>query len=222
MADVLPSYRFDKRTGQYHSDATGRFVGRKTIISLMKSHVDAAAGRFAELTTAFYEGRLEAAAWIEQVRGEQRRLTLQSAALGFGGWDRLTSVQFGRAGSDLRDQYAKIAGTAQDIADGKITLAQALARVNEYVGAAKAHFWQAERETVQRSHSGVIVIERRTLGAGGKSCKDCLEFYEQGWQPMGVLPPPCTDSVCRGNCQCQLVRKEIAATDIGEWIGSKR
>lgn len=219
--DILPSYRFDTRTGQYHSSASGKFVSRRAITSLMESHVNGASARYTELTTAFYEGDMSAAAWIEQMRTEQRRLTLQNEALGMGGFDRLTSKQFGRAGGDLRSQYAKIAGTAQDIAEGKITLAQALARANEYAGAARSHFWQAERETVQRSDSGMIVIERRVLGVG-QHCKDCVELYERGFQLIGSLPAPGTDSRCGGNCKCRFVRKEVPAIDVGEWLGSKR
>lgn len=191
MPDILPSYHFDTRTSRYHSSETGRFVGRRTIVSLLESRVDGAAARYVELTTAFYEGRLSPAAWVEQMQTEQRRLTLQNEALGRGGWDRLGAKQYGRAGRDLRDQYAKIAGTARDIVGGKITLAQALARVNEYAGAARVHFWQAERETVQRSSSNMIVIWRRFLEAGASPVNPVFPTTIRGgrWTfPCRVLP----------------------------------
>lgn len=187
----------------------------------MESHVNGASARYTELTTAFYEGNMSAAAWIEQMRTEQRRLTLQNSAIGGGGWDRLTSKQFGRAGGDLRGQYAKIAGTAQDITEGKITLAQALARANEYAGAARSHFWQAERETVVRSDSSMVIVERRVLGSS-EHCPDCIELYNKGFQLIGSLPPPGTDTRCRGNCHCRFVRKEVPASQVGEWLGTKR
>jgi len=222
MADVLPGYTWSHEAGRYRSSATGQFVARRRIAELLDAQINSASARYAELTTAFYEGRVSSTVWVEQMRTEQRRLTLQNEALGAGGWDRLGPTQWGRAGRDLRDQYAKIAGTAQDIVDGKITLAQALARANEYAGATRAHFYQAESETVQRSASNMIVIERRVLGSGGKTCKDCVEFYEMGWQIMGVLPPPCKDSICGGNCKCHVLRKEVPATEVNEWIGTKR
>lgn len=222
MPDILPGYSFSKSAGRYRSSASGKFVSRDAITGLLESHINAASSRYTELTTAFYEGHMSAATWIEQMRTEQRRLTLQNEALGIGGWDRLANKQFGRAGRDLRDQYAKIAGTAQDIAEGKVTLPQALARDNEYAGAARAHFFEAERETVQRSSSGMVIIERRLLGSGGKTCKDCVEFYNLGWQLFGTLSPPCTDSVCGGNCKCRMIRKEVPASEVGEWLGTRR
>jgi hypothetical protein len=220
-ADVLSQYHYDKRIGQYRSDKTGKFVGRKTIVGLMRDQVGGAEDRFGALTTAYYEGKLSAATWIEAMQTEQRRLTLQNAALGAGGWDRLTQAQYGRAGADLRQIYAKISGTARDIADGKITLAQALARANEYVGSAKAHFWEADRESLQASDTSVVILERRVLH-GDESCKDCVEYYDKGWQYMGQLPVPCQDSVCGGHCKCTLERTEVPANEVDQWLGTKK
>ena len=61
--------------------------------------------------------------------------------LGSGGWDRISQAGYGRAGADLRQLYAKISGTAADMVDGKISMAQAQARANEYAGHARSHFY---------------------------------------------------------------------------------
>ena len=80
----------------------------------------------------------------------------------------------------------------------------------------------AEREGTRPSASNKVFIERRVLGAGGKTCGDCVNFYDAGWQPFGRLPAPGTDSVCRGNCRCNLIRIEVEAMEVGEWLGTKR
>jgi hypothetical protein len=217
---------------------TGLYVARAVIVGLLDAQVNATEVQMTDLTTAVMEGLITVAVWQEQVRTEVKRQVLQQTALGSGGWDRISQAGYGRAGADLRQLYAQISGTARDISHalaakppgvggggndgGKITMAQAQARANEYAGHGRSHFYVAERETVKPSASNMMLIERRMLGAGGKTCKDCVSFYGQGWQPLGVLPPPGVDSVCRGNCKCRLVRMEVDATTVAEWIGTKK
>lgn len=197
-------------------------MARRDILLLLEAQSDASEAQMGELTVAAIEGRITPAVWQELMRTEVKRQVLSQAALGSGGWDRISQSAYGRAGSDLRQLYAAISGTAIDIADGNISPAQALARANEYAGHGRSHFYQAERETVQPSASNMMLIERRMLGAGSKTCKDCISFYERGWQPFGALPLPGADSVCRGNCKCRLVIIEVEAVEASDWLGTKR
>ena len=219
--DILPGYTWERNTGRYRSNATGKFVARRDILHLLEAQITASEEDLGELTTAVHEGRIAPATWQEQTRTTLRRLVLAQLALGAGGWDRLTPLDFGRAGSDLRQLYARIAGTARDIVDSRITLRQALARANEYAGHARSHFYQAERERVQPSASNLVLIERRVLSARGKTCNDCIRFYDRGWQHLGVLPPPGSDSVCGGNCKCSLLRMEVEAATVARMAGQQ-
>jgi hypothetical protein len=196
-------------------------VARRDILGLLESQSSATEARAGDLTNAVMEGRISPTVWQEEMRTELRRQILQQEALGAGGWDNLGPRQYGRAGADLRDLYARIAGTARDIADGNISAAQALARANEYAGHARSHFYTAERETVKPTTPNKVILERRMLGGGGRTCNDCVSFYDAGWQPFGLLPPPGADSVCRGNCKCNLIRMEVDAGTEGQLIGTK-
>lgn len=220
MPDILPQYRFDKRTGQYHSNATGKFVSRKAILNLMEGQINGAEARYTELTTAFYEGRMSQASFIEQMQTEQKRLTLQNSSLGAGGWDQMLPKDFGRVGASLKQDYQRIIGTASDIADGKVTLAQALARVNSYVGIARTQFFLAEKDRVQRSSISMIIIWRRLLAGGGKSCASCVSYYDTGWALE--IPMPGESCECGGNCRCRVEHQEIPASELAEWLGTKR
>lgn len=222
MPDILPGFRFETASGRYKSNATNRYVARRAILGLLNDNITATEAHFTEITTAVVEGRMAPALWQEQVRSEMRRQVLAQEALGAGGWDRLGPRQFGRAGGDLRTLYGKISGTAADMTAGKVTLPQALARVNEYAGAARSHFYEAERETIQRSASNVVIIERRLLGAAAKHCQSCLDYYSRGWELLGSLPVPGTDSECRNACKCRLERQEVPAVEVNDWLGSKR
>lgn len=217
----LPGYTFETDIGRYRSGATGKFVSRKDILGLLEAQSNAVEVRVGELTNAVMEGRISTVVWQEQMRTEVKRQVLQQTALGSGGFDRISQAGYGRAGADLRQLYASISGTASDIADGKISMAQAQARANEYAGHGRSHFYTAEREKVKPSAPNKVFLERRMLGGGGKTCSDCVSFYDQGWQPFGLLPPPGADSVCQGHCACSLIRMEVEAGTEAQFIGTK-
>src|SRR4030095_15724564 len=170
----LPGYTFEDSLGRYRSGATGKFVSRKEILSLTDAQINASEARMTSLTTAVVEGRISPTVWQEAMRTEAKQQVLSQAALGSGGWGRNNQQSFGRAGADLRQLYGKISGTAQDIADGKISMAQAQARANEYAGHGRSHFYEAEREKVKPSASNKVILERRMLGGGGRTCSDCV------------------------------------------------
>jgi hypothetical protein len=159
-ADILPGYTFETDIGRYRSGATGRFTSRRDILGLLESQSNATEQRIGDLTNAVMEGRITPAVWQEQMRTEVKRQVLQQTSLGAVGWDQVSQAEYGRAGADLRGLYAKIAGTAQDIADGNVSMAQAQARANEYAGHGRSHFYTAERATVRPSAPNMVILER--------------------------------------------------------------
>jgi len=221
VADILPGYRWNQRAARYVDNRTGRFVARSRILGLLDDQVIGAEQRLGELTTAYHEGRLSGSVWVEQMRTQLRRLHLQNAALGAGGWDRLGPREFGRVGGNLRADYQRLESFARDIQDGTLTIGQALNRTNLYIGNARVEFWEAERERVPAPGAGNVALERRMLGIA-EHCEDCIDFYDQGWQRLGQLPPPGRQSVCLTNCKCRFERTEVLSSVMGEWIGTKR
>lgn len=219
MADVLPGYLF--ANGRYRNEATGRFVSRADINGLLDSQIQGAENRLQGLATAFYEGKIAPAVFVEQVCNEERRLFLQNRALGAGGFDRLDFRAYGAIGGSLRGEYAKIIGTARDVADGKVSLPQLLNRIRGYAGAARSQFYKAQRDTLTRAPEGMVSIERRILG-DANHCQDCLNYYELGWQPRGSLPVPSEACACRNHCRCSLISRDVAVADADQWIGTKR
>jgi hypothetical protein len=57
--------------------------------------------------------------------------------------------------------------------------------------------------------------------ANGFVVHNCIEYYEQGWQPEGTLPVPGEGSECLSNCQCEMLRKQVPASEESDWIGTK-
>lgn len=221
MSDLLPGFTFDRSSHRYRDLSTGRYVAREHITRLLDAQVQATTERLTTLTTAAHEGAISPAVYAHQMRTEVRRLTLQNAALGAGGFDRLTQSDYGRVGRQLRDEYARLVNFANQMKEGSVTLPQALNRAEMYAGTARIQFWATEGAHVQPSQGGTVMIERRLLGVA-EHCADCLDYYNQGWQPLGVLPEPGQGSACMSNCKCKKVRNEVALAVADEWIGTKR
>lgn len=221
-ADILPGFTYARSAGRYRSLASGRFVARSRILDLLRTNVDAHQQQLTQLTTAFHEGRIAGAVYVEQSRTILRRLHLQNSALGAGGFDRLTQVDYGRIGGRIRQDYAALTRLQADVEAGTVTLPQALNRTAGMVGNARTEFWSAERDRVQRSATNMVVIERNLLAADAQHCTDCQELYDRGWQMEGVIPVPGTDRICQTHCRCTIERREVPANEVGEWLGTHR
>lgn len=220
MPDILPGYRFNTRAGRYVSQATGRFVSRQSIVNLLDSHVNGAEERLTRLVTAYSEGNVSSSVFAEQMRTELKRIHLQARALGAGGWDRMTQADYGSVGGRLRGDYMRIEQLARDIANEDATLPQALNRVRGYVGNARTGYWEAQENRLQ-PRAGNVMLARRVLG-NAEHCGDCIDYYSQGWQLVGVLPMPGTDSECGTFCRCNMRYKEVNRLVVGEYIGTRK
>lgn len=221
MPNDLPGFTYDPATGEYYHKSNGKPVVERRIKELLALLLLLASARLGELATAFVEKRIASSVWAEQVGTDLLRQHLILAALGAGGWAQLTEDDYARVQSRMDDDRQRVAGTANDVVIGAITLAVALARVNAYVGSARTQFYDAERSRLQRSASNMIMLERRILG-NAMHCNDCIIYYNMGWQPVGTLPSPGMDSICGGACRCDMIYTEVPAVEVGAWLNTQR
>lgn len=221
-AELVKGYIYDTSVSRYRNLATGRLVSRSRIIDLMESSTASRARSIQQGTVAMMEERISPSTWLSRSSSMLKREYLQQAALGAGGWDRLTPADYGRIGGRLRGEYGRMARLAQEVRDGTVTPAQALNRIDMYMGNARQQFWLTERERLSRPKEGMATLERRILDKQAQNCPDCITYYDQGWQPAGVLPVPSQACVCDGNCRCTLERREVPEAQVRDMIGSKR
>lgn len=221
MPDLLPGYTWDRRVARFRSTTRGHFVSRNRIIELLEQQVSGTERRLGDIVTAMHEGNLSPSFGQSLMRDELRRAHLQQAALGAGGFDRLSFREFGRVGRSLRDDYERLTNLANDIQEGRVTLPQALNRVRGYAGDARLQFFEAERDARRQAASsgGVALLVIRDLGAA-EHCPSCVDYYQMGWQPD--LPPPGTQSECGSHCRCGMRYREVPITEAGEFIGTRR
>lgn len=220
MADILTGYTFDKDTGRYRSGSTGRFVARKQITGLLEKQVQDTEQRMQDLVTGLHEEKIAPSVFLAQARTELKRAHLTNRALGAGGWDQLDSRDFGATGGALRTGYQKLVGTVEDMQRGDATLPQAQQRMRSYAGDARRQYFDAEKRRRKPSGADMVLIFRRIAAADANTCKDCMDYYEAGWQYD--VPAPAERCQCLGNCRCSVMEKEVPVSEVAEWLGTKR
>lgn len=206
MADILPGFTFDRRVARYRDSARGQFVSRTRINGLLEQQVNGAEQRLGNIVQGLYNKEMSAGYAQTLMRDEIRRVTLASSALGKGGIEQLEFRDYGRAGSQLRDTYARMTNLVNGIARGEVTLPQALRRIEGYTLEARNHFFAAQREAARQT--GRQFEERRTLHAR-ESCPDCIRYAALGWVAQGTLPMIGEQSQCNKYCRCSLDSREV-------------
>jgi len=214
----LRGYLWDKTIRRYRNAATGRIVSREKVIGLLDQSLAQREGRITKGVIPFVEGRCTRNEWVSRTQTLVKREYLQSVAVARGGWDRMTPADYGRIGQRLRLEYARLQGTAQDIVDGKCSLAQAEQRMHMALGRVRALAMDVERANQPPAPEGMTRLERRLLGQA-EHCDDCVNFYQMGWQPAGTLPSPGDDSLCNGNCKCTLDSIQVPSGEALLYIG---
>lgn len=207
MADVLRGYTYSRSAARFRDTATGKFVAKSRITDLLERNVASAEDRLSQIVQGVFGKEISPAAAQEAMRDEMRRLVLQNNALGKGGIEQLSFRDYGRAGQQLRDTYARIGNLVDGIDKGTVTLPQALRRIEGYTIEARNQFFAAQRDAQQAS--GRHFEERRILNAK-ESCRTCIDYAARGWQLQGTLPLPGQGGTeCGRYCRCTMESRVV-------------
>lgn len=152
-------------------------------------------GALVGLTQQLFGGKINIAQWLFSVGGELKRSHVALAAHGSPDGD-LSVGQLFRVGSNLVDEFRYLFGFGTDIVVGKVSEAQAIARIRQYANACRQAYW---REYAQ----GKVVYWR--LGVA-EHCEDCIELADNSPYRGSELTvyPGSGSTRCRGNCHCYL------------------
>lgn len=196
----MPGYLYDL-DGFFRTSA-GKQVAAEAIGDLAR-HISVGADReLSTLARLAVEGRILPADFQRAFQYELKNLYNANAALGKGGLSQMTFVEWGRNGQILRGEYRYLAGFAQDIFDGKLTVAFAMARARLYTGKSYSRYWDEDRR--RRIALGKDQYEQWIDTKDENECGDCPELAALGKVPIGTLPtvPGAGDTACLGNCRC--------------------
>lgn len=190
----------NRQTQNNEQSRQGRFVPNREVVQEMRVHQLSTFDVLESLTRQLYSGSISIQNWQIGVTGELKDAHLAQSMYAVGGRHNMTSVEFGRVGGVLADEYRHLQVFAEGIANGTVSEAQALARIKQYGKATQQSYW---REFAQASDSMVNWVLHPA-----EHCGDCLSLNADNPHDATALStyPGAGDTQCRGNCQCTLER----------------
>jgi hypothetical protein len=190
-------YYWDESVGRYRGPG-GLFVGFEAMQEVMQARIDAGFSALDDMLTALLDGEIDIDQWQRAVALEVRRAHTQLAALGRGGWSRMSPADWGRVGQQVRFELAHLRDFARDLAAGRLSEAQARMRLNMYADHIWTSYWGGQ--TSAKEQAGAAFESRHTSSA--ESCDDCRRYEAMGIVPLRSLPEPGQRSRCGARCKC--------------------
>lgn len=96
------------------------------------------------LVEQLFSGEINHQQWTLETRQEIKKSFLAQYMYAHGGRDSMTQADWGRTGAMLKKQYGFLRGFEQDLIDGKLSEAQAKARMQMYIKASRQAFEQGK------------------------------------------------------------------------------
>lgn len=205
---------YDPRAGQYR-DASGRFVRREKVLIAVEQENARTQIRLQALTRSLISGNLSLPEWEMQFARDLKNAHLRLAMLAAGGKERMTQAHYGAVGYELKRQYAFLDKFAHDLAAGKLTPKQAIARASSYGQSGKIAFHRAEK--IARKREGFNVA-KRLLDPQAQHCNSCIAHQRSQWIPIDQIVEPGTRCECQNNCRCRVIYQKIFRT-VGDSTG---
>lgn len=110
------------------------------------------------------EGTISVQDWVGEMRGLIKDTYRAMYELAVGGRENMTAADYGRLGGMLQEQYRYLDRFAADLAEGKLTLPQALNRARMYIESATQAFERAKE-------AGLGITLPQYPGDGGTQCR---------------------------------------------------
>lgn len=204
-------YRWNPTLARY-IDPRGRIVSTASVRVAIDRSIDQYRALARTLAEQLRAGQISLRTWEIEMRVVVKDVHLLAAAAAHGGWAQLDQSALGRAGREIRDQYAFLDGFAKEIANGDQPLDGTLTRrAVMYVDAGRGSY-EAQRESIEREAG---FLEERSVRHVSDSCGGCVREAARGWVEIGTLVP-IGERDCLTNCRCTIERRvsESEATPI--------
>lgn len=194
-----PDWSYDTQTGRYRNTRNGRFLSEKDALKLTDKLVAKAQADLEQLMLNLSQGLIDLGAWERQFASLIKSVHLAQFILGKGGVKNTYPADFLKIARILKDEYRYLDGFAKDLAAGRLSYAQAVARAKLYLAKSRLSYWTGQQLAQQR---GPMPSEMRRHLAPVEHCQECVIYSLAGWSPIGTLPLPTQDCSCRSNCKC--------------------
>ncbi len=212
MPSPIPSFRYNERAGRFIT-SQGRFVSERTIRATLDTILDASSAEMVALSKQLQAGTLSLDAWFLAMQQEIKNVHLMSGALVKGGWQQVTSSDYGRWGNIIKSEYQALRKFALEIQSGKQPLnGRFFQRVKQYS--------LAGRDTYEQERTRKVSIrgfdELKSIRHARDSCGNCIEQESLGYIKIGDSRfIPIGRRQCRRFCQCTLgFRNSVTGQEI--------
>lgn len=141
---LTSQYNYENASKRWRDSTTGRFVSNSAVVDEMHRLKEATHSTLEQLTRQLYSSgndRITLAQWQIAVASELKDAHLALGIFGAGGRKNMGFAEFGRVGQTLREQYGFLNNFAQQIANGEVSLNQALARIQMYGNATQQSYY---------------------------------------------------------------------------------
>lgn len=190
---------YDRASGRYRG-SDGKFISRDRILRLVDEEAARLSARMQGHARLLTAGKIDLPTFQRRSAEDLKLSLVRSGILGSGGRSLTTSAQYGSIGRLLRDQYQYLDGFARDLAAGKLTPKQAIARAGMYGASTRAAFHQSEK--IAKGREGFIEAMRR-LDPQARHCNSCLLYDTKGqWLPLEQVIMPTVNCECMNRCRC--------------------
>lgn len=197
MAD---SYSWDKASGRFRNDTTGRYVSPTEVRAGVDVLVDYSADRLRSLAESYRDGSISIEAYRDGLFAEIKSVHIAASLAGYGGRNAMNASRWGHVGARIKSEYQYARGLLQDIIDGSQPINGRLtSRTAMYANAGRSTY-EAVRGR-ERNEAG-DKYERSVLHAQ-ESCTECVTEASRGWVPIGELVP-IGERRCLSNCRCTM------------------
>lgn len=193
-------YVWDTVSARYRDTATGKYVSSETVRGALDNAIEASAKNVRAITQQLRDGALSLPDWQKMMMQEIKVGTLSSTAAAKGGFGQMTQADYGRAGREIRSQYAYLQKMSEQIANGTQKLDGTLLRRAAMYAESPRKSYEAQRRAEMRIRG---ITQERNVIHSNDSCDGCLEADALGWSALGTLPLP-GDRDCMSRCKCTL------------------
>jgi len=188
------------KTGRYLDARTGRLLSPLRVRQEVDRYIGKSYGTVDTLANQLRNREISIADWQAAMRTEIKALHLDTGMVAHGGRAQMTQADWERLSQQLRYQYGKLDGFANEIATGKWPLNGRLnSRAKLYSDAARGTYEQENR----RNAATKGATEEQRVRNSKESCAGCIQ-YGGYWAPIGTLPPIGSQD-CVTKCLCAFI-----------------
>lgn len=208
---INPEVYWDAKSRKYRWTSTKRFASKRAVLALTQRYITTQQAELRSLGQRYTSGNLRLRDFQEQAAAKLKAIYISQAVLGRDGHENLTVEDFLTIARELKRQYHSgldpltgkrygLKWLCEDLAAGKSTPAQFLARLNMFGRSGKSMYW-AMREKGAIAKGATHSVRKRN---SRESCGDCIAYAALGVQPIGILPQVGQRCACGVNCLCSI------------------